>query len=119
MNSQPKVDTQWIQGRLKDLRLPQRKLAGLLGMDPGAMSLAIHGLRKLSPDEVVAMAQHLKVDPDEMLARVSNAPVKRAAAPVKRVVTAPREIAGGAFESEFLAKWIDLGLMIVHSRNRV
>lgn len=61
------VDIGWFQGQLADRGLSQRKLAAYMGLDPGAVSLMLHGKRRMSADEVAAIARLLGVDPAEVL----------------------------------------------------
>jgi transcriptional regulator with XRE-family HTH domain len=62
MHTTAKVDTRWFQDRLTDKRMSQRKLATMIGIDPGALSLALHGKRKFTVDEVSEIARLLNVE---------------------------------------------------------
>ncbi|NDC87109.1 MAG: XRE family transcriptional regulator, partial [Betaproteobacteria bacterium] len=50
------LDTDWFRDRLKERKLSQRGLAKLLELDPGALSLTLRGLRKLTTEEAHAIA---------------------------------------------------------------
>lgn len=62
-----RVDTGWFQGRLADKRMSQRRLATMLGLDPGAVSLMLRGKRRMSAEEVADVARLLDVDVSEVL----------------------------------------------------
>jgi transcriptional regulator with XRE-family HTH domain len=111
-----KVDTRWFQNKLADRHMSQRKLAAIMGIDPGALSLAFHGKRKLSADEVAELANILKVDPAEVLARAgAAAPTPSRAA---RDVTKENQVVAGdkEFEDEFMQRWVALGMMLLRNR---
>lgn len=61
------IDTRWFQDRLSDRGVSQRKLARVLGLDPAAVSLMLHGRRKFTAREAVDIAGVLGVDVDEVL----------------------------------------------------
>lgn len=68
------IDTRWFQDRLSDRGVSQRKLARVLGLDPAAVSLMLHGRRKFTAREAVDVAGVLAVEVDEVL---RHAGVKR------------------------------------------
>lgn len=110
-----KVDTRWFQNRIADRHLSQRKVAANMGMDPGALSLAFHGKRKLSADEVSELARILKVDATEVLVRAgAGAPTGKADVTKEPVVTG-----NGEFEAEFMQKWVALGMMLMRNRGPI
>jgi len=63
------LDTDWFRDRLKERKLSQRGLAKLLELDPGALSLTLRGLRKLTTEEAHAIATVLNVATTEVLRR--------------------------------------------------
>ncbi|CAB5144577.1 HTH_XRE domain containing protein [uncultured Caudovirales phage] len=112
MATPTKVDTRWFKNRIADRHMSQRKLAATVGMDPGALSLAFHGKRKLSADEVSELARILKVDAAEVLTRAgAGAPTVRSDVTKEPVVTGD-----GNFEAEFMQKWVALGMMLMRNR---
>lgn len=56
------VDIHWFKQKLADKRLSQTKLAALLDLDPAAVSLIMHGKRKLSAAEAAEVSRILNVD---------------------------------------------------------
>ena len=90
-----------------------------MGLDPGALSLALNGKRKMSAAEVSDIARLLDVDVTEVLAhagvtahgnqcQVNVGAMKAQAAPVTSV--------SGDWEAEFMRKWLDLGLHLLRNR---
>ena len=115
------VDTRWFQAQLADRRLSQRKLASLMGLDPGAVSLALHGKRKLSAAEVADIARLLGVGVDEVMMHLGAGGHRERAKRAPDVATkekAPQKGAGKSqdWESEFMAKWVELGMMLMRNR---
>ena len=84
------IDTRWFQDRLSDRGVSQRKLARVLGLDPAAVSLMLHGRRKFTAREAVDVAGVLAVEVDEVLRHAG----------VKRGVVAGGGGAGGAATGE-------------------
>jgi transcriptional regulator with XRE-family HTH domain len=139
--SHPAIDTNWFQAQLADKRMSQRRLAALMGLDPGALSLMLHGKRKMSAEEVAEIARLLNVDATEVLTRAGVAgqtyekkspaakPEKdRQSATTTTTTTTATTTAKGLgtgvdaaadFEAEFLRKWLDLGLMLLRNRGPI
>lgn len=63
------VDTRWFTDRIADKRLSQRRLAHLMGIDPGAMSLMLRGKRRMTIGEAGEIARLLGVEVEEVLMR--------------------------------------------------
>ena len=61
------TNTPWFRDRLAERRLSQRGLAKLMGLDPGALSLTLRGLREMKMAECVEMARLLGVTADEVM----------------------------------------------------
>lgn len=61
------VNTQWFRSRLADKQLSQRQLAKLMKLDPGAVSLALRGQRRMTNEEVRTLADLLGVKATEVL----------------------------------------------------
>lgn len=102
----PHIDTHWFQSQLADRRLSQRKLAQLMGVDPGAVSLMINGKRRMTMEEAAEIARLLHVDVTEVMTKAGvSAP--KTAAPVS---------VRGDWEAEFMRKWLDLGLHLLRNR---
>ena len=102
-----RIDTHWFQSQLADRRLSQRKLAHLMGLDPGAVSLMLNGKRRLSAAEAGEIARLLNVDVTEVLTRAGvTGQMGQKAAPAG----APE------FETEFMQRWIALGMLIMKNR---
>lgn len=72
MESTVKIDTRWFRDRLADKQISQRKLAGLMHLDPAAVSLMIRGKRKMRANEVADIARFLGVDPAEVVVRAGG-----------------------------------------------
>lgn len=62
-----KINTAWFRDRLIAKQISQRKLAKIVGMDAGAMSLTLRGGRKLQLTEAEAIAGELGVPVMEVL----------------------------------------------------
>lgn len=62
------IDTRWFQNQLSDRGVSQRRLAKMLGLDPAAVSLMLHGRRKFTAREAVEIARVLGVGVDDVLA---------------------------------------------------
>lgn len=73
MNNLSQVDTRWFQNRLADQRLSQRKLAGMMGIDPSAVTLMFKGKRAMSAAEAATIARVIGVGVDEVLSRAGIA----------------------------------------------
>lgn len=63
------VDITWFQTRLAAKGFSQRSMASKLGLDPSAMSLIIHGKRRLGLEESIELSKHLDVRHEELLSR--------------------------------------------------
>lgn len=61
------VDTAWFKGLLADRKMPQRKLAKELGLDPAAVSLMLRGMRGMDVEEAATIAGVLRVSVEEVL----------------------------------------------------
>ena len=75
------IDTAWFQRILAEKRLSQRQLAFKMDMDPGAMSLMLHGKRGMSAGEAAGMAAWINVPVEEILMRAG---VSRGASPATK-----------------------------------
>ncbi len=64
------VDKEWFRKRLEGKGLTLRKTAGLIGMDPAALSRTLNGERKMKLPEVGKIATVLGVTSAEVLARM-------------------------------------------------
>lgn len=91
-----KMNARWFQNQLETKQITQRKLAKALKVDPSAVSLMLHGKRKMHLDEAVEFAKLLGVPLDEVLA---NAGIKTS------------EVAGSA-KSVKIIGWVDKNLSI-------
>lgn len=69
------IDTPWFLGRLEELQITQRGLAKLIDLDHAAVNLMLHGKRKMSVDEAVALAVILRVPIDTLIARATGVPL--------------------------------------------
>lgn len=63
-----KVDTRWFQNAIRNADLSQNRLAAVLGIDKGALSLMLNGKRKMTLDEAARLAEILNLPVDEVLA---------------------------------------------------
>ena len=63
------IDTAWFKRTLAEKHLSQRQLAFKMDMDPGAMSLMLHGKRGMSASEAASMAAWINVPVEEILMR--------------------------------------------------
>lgn len=113
-----RVDTGWFQGRLADKRMSQRRLASLMGLDPGAVSLALRGKRKLKAGEVADIARLLGVDVADVMLHLGVDGHQGVRSGVERDGQGRREKApaGGAeasWEAEFIERWMQLGVMLL------
>lgn len=61
------IDTDWFRLRMEIQKISQRKLAKAIGMDPGALSLTLRGMRKMQIDEANRIAQVLLVPTVEVI----------------------------------------------------
>ena len=61
------IDNDWFKLRLEIQKISQRKLAREIGMDPGALSLTLHGKRKMQIDEANRIAQVLSVPTTDVI----------------------------------------------------
>lgn len=68
------VDTRWFQNSLKDLRVSQRELAGMLGVDASAVTLMLRGRRKMTAAEAALISRVLGVGVDEVMRRAGLDP---------------------------------------------
>lgn len=68
------ANARWFQNLLADKRLSQRQLAKRMGLDPAAVSLMIHGKRKMSAVEASELARQLGVTVDEVLLHAGSTP---------------------------------------------
>lgn len=62
-----KVDTEWFRRRLETIKMSQRKLAKHMGLDPGAVSLMLRGMRKIKLEEATLLAQILTSPTSEVI----------------------------------------------------
>lgn len=67
------MDTRWFQDRLMDRGISQRALARHLGLDPAAVSLTLHGKRKLTAQEAADMAVVLDVGIEDVMQKAGLA----------------------------------------------
>ena len=115
------IDTHWFKDRIADKRLSQRKLASLMGLDPGALSLALNGKRKMSAAEASDIARLLDVDVTEVLTHAGvnghgNQCAQVNVGAMKAQAAAPVTSVSGDWEAEFMRKWLDLGLHLLRNR---
>lgn len=68
------VDTRWFQNSLRDLRVTQRKLADMLGVDASAVTLMLRGRRKMTAAEAALISRVLGVGVDEVMRRAGLDP---------------------------------------------
>lgn len=61
------VNTRWFQNGLADVRVSQRKLAKMMGVDPSAVTLMLKGRRAMSASEAALIAKVLGVSVDDVL----------------------------------------------------
>lgn len=61
------IDTDWFRLRMEIQKISQRKLAKAIGMDPGALSLTLRGMRKMQIGEANRIAQVLLVPTVEVI----------------------------------------------------
>jgi transcriptional regulator with XRE-family HTH domain len=61
------IDTKWFKDRIADKRMSQRGLARALGIDSGALSLTLRGLRGMKMTEAADIARLLGVPVDEVI----------------------------------------------------
>lgn len=66
-----KVDKAWFFHRMKEKNLSLRKVAREMALDPGALSRAFDGGRKINSDEAAQIARILGVSGDEVLYRLN------------------------------------------------
>jgi transcriptional regulator with XRE-family HTH domain len=66
------VDQRWFQTAIKNANLSQRRLAQMLDMDPASLSLTLRGKRKMQIGEATALAEHLNLPVDEVLAHAGT-----------------------------------------------
>lgn len=62
------IDTNWFQGRIKDVKKSQRQLATVLGIDPAQVTNLLRGKRRMQLGEAAIIAQFLNVPIEEVLA---------------------------------------------------
>lgn len=72
------IDTDFFKDAIAKADLTQNEVASRLGLDKGAMSLMIHGKRKMTMAEAVALADMLNLDVHKVLARALGVPPKKA-----------------------------------------
>jgi len=102
---------QEVAGRIRELReerdISQRKLAGIVGLDPAAMNRIESGERGLSTGELVAIAEALQVDVDGILRKQEPAYALRAQCgdeEVRESLDFFREVIADFFAAEALAR---------------
>ncbi|MCA3246521.1 MAG: helix-turn-helix transcriptional regulator [Azospirillum sp.] len=78
------IDTNWFQGRIKDVKKSQRELATVLGIDPAQVTNMLRGKRRMQLSEAAIIAQFLNVPVEEVLAH-AGLPVNGGARRVKLV----------------------------------
>ena len=93
------IDTAWFKRILAEKHLSQRQLAFKMGIDPGAMSLMLHGKRGMSASEAASMAAWINVPVEEILMRAgvsqrTPARASRCSARQKRPACRPVRLAG-------------------------
>lgn len=117
MATAEKVDTRWFQDRLADKRLSQRRLAARLGLDPAAVSLMLRGKREVKVSEAAQIARFLGVEVDEVLGRFGAGRVEdRPSAGEEKPRangSAASSARAGDWEAEFMAKWVELGMILM------
>jgi transcriptional regulator with XRE-family HTH domain len=64
------VDKQWFVDRWTEKGLSLRKVASLVGMDPGALTRVLKGERKMKVGEIGKIASVLEVSSADVLAHV-------------------------------------------------
>jgi transcriptional regulator with XRE-family HTH domain len=63
------MDKSWLQERLAEKKISQRKLSALLGLDQGSMSRTINGKRRLQVSEAAEISLIFGESLDEVLSR--------------------------------------------------
>lgn len=61
------VNTRWFQNGLADVKVSQRRLAKMMGVDPSAVTLMLKGRRAMSASEAALIAKVLGVPVDDVL----------------------------------------------------
>lgn len=64
------VDTAWFKAKIAAAKTTQTALAKYIGTNKAAMSLALRGKRRFSPDEISAMCRALRVSESDVLFRL-------------------------------------------------
>lgn len=116
MPENTQIDNDWFKDQLAFKRMSQRKLASLMGLDPGAVSLMLRGKRKMSAKEVAEIARLLGVSVEAVHAHVGEANKRGASRSANERVVVTGQGGSGDFESEFMRKWLDLGFMLLRNR---
>lgn len=65
----PNIDREWFLDRLEEREISVRGLARMLEIDPSSCSLMLRGVRRISPDEAIGMADILNTTPSEIFKR--------------------------------------------------
>lgn len=63
------VDTKWFKRKIEEKGYSQRKLAEMMGMEPSALNLTLHGKRGMLVEEAGMLALMLNVEIDEIMRR--------------------------------------------------
>lgn len=70
----PNIDTQWFKDKLAERKYSMRSIAKIMGLDPSTVSLMFRGVRGISSENAVMLAELFNVTPNEIF--------KKAGAPI-------------------------------------